>query len=262
MTKKYHGARRNAFLRALRQTGNQTLAAERAKVSRSWVQLHRSSDAAFARAMEGAIADAADKLGGSLRPHSRWGFLDGAELVVRGASCAGGGRQVQITRARLKQWTPRTEDRFLEVLGSTCNVRAAASAVGLCPTSAYNQRRRWPAFARRWRAALEQGYLELEFGLLEAAGNFLSGEDVPDPAPLTGMTVNEAMHLLYMHQHTVRGIGKPQVSHAREPDIEDIRASILHKIEVIEQSKARCDARRLERNRQEWARRRRDRSPE
>ena len=252
MSKKFSGARRNAFLRALGQTGNQTLAAERSKVSLAWVKLHRSNDPAFARAMERAMAEAAERLGGSLRPESRWGFLDGAELVVRGTGGAGGGKRVQIARARARQWTPRLEDRFLEVLGSTCNVRAAASAVGMHSGSAYDHRGRWPAFAERWRVALEQGYLQLECGLIEAAGNFLSGEDVPDPSPLTGMTVGEAMHLLYMHRPTVRGIGKPPLARARQPDIEEVRATIMRRLEAIK----RHDARRLEKDRKEWARRR------
>lgn len=49
MTAKFGEARRRAFLAALRETGNQTLAAERAKVSRSWVQSHRANDPAFRR---------------------------------------------------------------------------------------------------------------------------------------------------------------------------------------------------------------------
>ena len=44
MTAKFSQPRGEAFLAALRETGNRTLAAERAKVSQSWVQLHRSSD--------------------------------------------------------------------------------------------------------------------------------------------------------------------------------------------------------------------------
>ena len=47
MSRKTSPARRAAFLKALSETGNQTIAAERAKVSRSWVQLHRSTDPAF-----------------------------------------------------------------------------------------------------------------------------------------------------------------------------------------------------------------------
>ena len=47
MSRKTSPVRRAAFLKALSATGNQTIAAERAKVSRSWVQLHRSTDPGF-----------------------------------------------------------------------------------------------------------------------------------------------------------------------------------------------------------------------
>lgn len=40
MSHKITQTRKNAFLAALRVSGNQTLAAERVGVSRSWVQLH------------------------------------------------------------------------------------------------------------------------------------------------------------------------------------------------------------------------------
>ncbi len=58
MSKKFSAQRKNAFLRYLSQTGNQTLSAERAKVSRSWVRLHRSSDPAFDAACREAIEEA------------------------------------------------------------------------------------------------------------------------------------------------------------------------------------------------------------
>ena len=41
MVAKFGEARRQAFLAALRETGNQSLAAERARVSYAWVKLHR-----------------------------------------------------------------------------------------------------------------------------------------------------------------------------------------------------------------------------
>lgn len=127
MSAKISAARRAAFLKALRETGNQTIAHERAKVSRSWVQLHRSTDPQFkadvAAAVAGARADLSRADG--RRPPSGWGFLDGEELVVKGSGGSGGGRRVQIARARVKQWTPRIEDRFLATLGATCNVKAA-----------------------------------------------------------------------------------------------------------------------------------------
>ena len=96
MSRKTSPARRAAFLKALSETGNQTIAAERAKVSRSWVQLHRSTDPRFKADVAAAVAEAKahlDGLGangeGSRKPPSGWGHLDGEELVVKGSP--GGG---------------------------------------------------------------------------------------------------------------------------------------------------------------------------
>src|SRR3546814_3012951 len=58
MSVKFSEARRRAFLKALQETGNQTLAAKQAKVSGSWVQLHRSTDPEFKRQVEEAVAEA------------------------------------------------------------------------------------------------------------------------------------------------------------------------------------------------------------
>lgn len=242
MTRKFDAARRHAFLAALRATGNQTLAAERAKVSRSWVQLRRSEDPAF----RSAVAQAVDEAKASLRQTQAErggngaGYAQGAELVVRGTGGSGGGKRVQIARARLKQWSPRTEERFLAALAQTCNVKAACAEVGLTPASAYNHRNRWPAFARRWDEAVELGYTLLEFALIEAAGNIFSGEGpvAPGPVALGEIAVDQAIHLLHMHQHKVHGLGKRPGLRAREPDIDDVRAEILRKIAAIERRAA------------------------
>jgi hypothetical protein len=247
MTAKFGAARRNAFLAALRATGNQTIAAERAKVSRSWVSLHRASDPEFRRLSDEAIAAAKaalfrapDRAGGAREsngPPRGWGYLDGAELVVRGTGGSGGGKRVQIARARVRQWSPRVEARFLAALAATCNVKAACAEVGLTAASAYNHRNRWPAFAERWDAAVEEGYVRLEVGLIHAAGNLFSGE-APAPGeeevPIRAITADHAIHLLHMHKHQVHGLGKRPGLRAREPDIEDIRADILRKVAALE----------------------------
>jgi hypothetical protein len=255
MTAKFGAARRRAFLAALGKTGNQTLAAERAKVSRSWVRLHRSGDAEFRRAMDEAVASFALGNGTGNAPPSGWGFLDGAELVVRGTGGAGGGKRVQIARARVKEWSPRVENRFLATLAATCNVKAACAEAGLTAASAYNHRRRWPAFQRRWDAAVDEGYMRIELGLIESAGSFFSGEALPDAEPLTGMTVDHALHLLHMHKHQVHRIGGRPGLRARPLDIEDVRAEILRRVAVLDRAKKIDDGTRA-RDRKEWARRR------
>ncbi len=249
MTVKHSPARINAFLSSLAQTGNQTLAAERAKVSRSWVCKWRALDAGFDAACRDAIETAGrhfDRLSASeegvgSKPPVKWAYLNGAELVVRATggtppACPDTARRrgrPQIARARLHGWSPRVEERFLIALTATCNVKAACAEVGLTPASAYDHRLRWPEFARRWDLAIMIGYDQLECGLIEAGCNLFSGEMPPEPAPLRGMTVSQAIHLLHMHKHAQRGLGKRPGRWAREPDIEEVRADVIHRLEVF-----------------------------
>jgi len=260
MSHKISAARRAAFLEALAETGNQTIAAERAKVSRSWVCLHRAADPAFDAAVRAAIESAKARLRGSdgRAPPSGWGFLDGEELVVKGTGgsalrdAAGAapqderkkGRRVQIARARLKQWTPRIEERFLAALGATCNVKAACAEVGMSASSAYEHRKRWPAFARRWDEAVKLGCIQLEFALVAYCCNPFS---VPDPPALPPVEIVEpavridydrAMRGLYMQQHRVYGMGRPPGRCRKQPRFEEARRVILRKVEAIERGGA------------------------
>ena len=255
MSRKFSAARKQAFLTALTETGNQTIAAERAKVSRSWVQLHRSTDPEFDGQVRSAIEVAKSALRapphpnpsgrqscppdktkgrpdpaegrGANQPPRGWGFLDGEELVVKGTN----GRRVQIARARLKQWTPRVEDRFLAVVAATCNVRAACAEVGMTPASAYAHRGRWPAFARRWDEAIAAGTIAIEAALLEAGANLFSSEGATetgaagDTPAITGMDAHGALHLLYMHKHYLPRPGRlPGRPRTRASEAETIAA--------------------------------------
>ena len=235
MSRKFSAARKRAFLTYLARTGNQTLAAEMAKVSRSWVGLHRSTDAGFDADCREALRQARDRLiaaaasldDGGEPPHppaakaagpslSRAGrgaeasrYFAGAELVVRGTGGSGGGKRVQIGRARVKQWTPRVETRFLAALSASCNVKAACAEVGMWPPSAYNHRKRWPGFARRWDAAIDTGFARLEAALVEAGScNPFADPDFPQDNPIREMSAMQALHLLNMHKHHVRGLGR------------------------------------------------------
>lgn len=137
MSHKTSKARVEAFFTALAETGNQTISAEQACVSRSWVTLHRSTDPAFKARIEACIATAREALSGA--SSQALVDIDGEEVVVRDSN----GRRVQMSRARLSQWTPRIEARFLTVLAAMCNVKAACAAVGMSPASAYVRRKRW-----------------------------------------------------------------------------------------------------------------------
>ena len=271
MSAKTSKARREAFLRAVRETGNQTLATERAKVSRSWVQLHRSTDPAFDAEVRAAIAAAKESLAwapvpnlrqgrqvrgarGSNQPPRGWGHLDGEELVVKGTGGAGGGKRVQIARARLKQWTPRVEDRFLAVLAATCNVKAACAEVGMTAASAYAHRQRWPGFMKRWEAAVRRGYERLEVALDQAAEQLLGIAVLPPEDPLGPMTVDQAIHLMHMHKHQVHGIGKAPGAWRRPRTLDEVHGSILRKLNAIASARAATAADKAK-VRREWQRR-------
>lgn len=245
MVAKTSEARRRAFFRALAATGNQTLAAERAKVSRSWVTLHRSADPAFKAEMEAATATAKARLdeAAGVGPMEAWRAQNGEELAVRGAA----GARPQISRARLKQWTPRAESRFLGALAASCNVRAACAETGLSVASAYNHRQRWPGFAERWKEALETGHLRIEAALLHAAGSMWDAVDYDPDAPLAVTSFDQVIRLLRLHERSVRRPARRPGRAAREPTIEQARASVLKAIERAERVSAREEtARRVQ----------------
>lgn len=233
MSAKTSHARTEAFFTALAETGNQTISAERARVSRSWVTLHRSTDSAFKARMEAATGEARENLArvASQAPAAAWGDIDGEQLVVRGTN----GRLVQVARARLGQWTPDVERRFLRTLAATCNVKAACAEVSMSPASAYNRRHRLTAFAAHWDQALQIGSWRLQAALLQSCCNMMDGVEVDADAPIPPMTVDEAIRYVGLHRRQLAGF-KHRRWHKdwyKLPDIDEVRASIVRKVEVI-----------------------------
>jgi hypothetical protein len=91
---------------------------------------------------------------------------DGGEEVTLVTLRRGGAK---ATKVPAKGWTKAKRTRFLDTLAATAHVRMAAKAAGMGPQAAYKLRRRDPAFAALWAAALELGYERLETGLLARA---------------------------------------------------------------------------------------------
>jgi hypothetical protein len=248
MTAKTCKARTEAFFSALAETGNQTISAERARVSRGWVSLHRSTDPAFRARMEAAITDARARLSSAVavKPSGKWATIDGERLVVRGSGGRGGGRRVQLSRARLKQWTVAEEKRFLAVLSATCNVRLACKEVGLSIASAYGHRSRWYEFAKCWDAAVEDGYHALEIAMLERAVISLDPhaydqlEEWAPALPISPMTPEQCLSLLHMHKGSafrfwaqrngLRGWGSNSNA---EMSSDELNESIMKKLRVL-----------------------------
>ncbi|HUQ14376.1 MAG TPA: hypothetical protein VM055_08890 [Novosphingobium sp.] len=98
----------------------------------------------------------------------------------------------------------RRIDRFLAELAETSNVAAAAAVAELAVSNVYRLRRTDPAFAKRWYAALSEGYDNLEMELLQ----YLRGQDAGagDP-PVDGakrkFDVAAALRCLTAHRESV-----------------------------------------------------------
>lgn len=128
------------FLDALRASPRIRAAARAAGVPLSTAYYHRSRDAAFLKAWDACLPRGDP-----------------------GAAGLPGQRGKGVARL----------DRFLEVLAETSNVTAAAETAGIAPGTIYRLRRGDPGFARRWYAALAEGYDNLEMELL---GRLRAGE--------------------------------------------------------------------------------------
>lgn len=206
MSRKTSPRRIAAFFAALEESGNQTLAAERARVSRSWVSLHRASTPGFRERMDAAIATARERLGGaaSVEPGDpRWRFQGGEELVVRGARSG----KSRIARARLDGMNPRAEKRFLAMMAASGSAGRACRAARVSMAAAYNHRKRWPAFGIAWRRAERIAVFRLDDYLCESAqimidtafdrpdGDYAPGEEPMMPIP-PDMRVPEILDIL------------------------------------------------------------------
>jgi hypothetical protein len=197
MTAKTSVKRRNAFLRAFAQTGNQTLAAEQAGVSRWTVRNMRRADPGFDARWRAAKAESAKRLAGDgNRPPPGWEMRGGAALAVT--------RGAKVIRSPGEwRWTPRAEGRFLGMLRQCNNLRIACQWAGMTVSSYEAHWRRWPDFRRRVSEARAFAGLYLDsarearregpFDFTEAA------ESVPRPS------IAEAIRLVRRHRQGRRG---------------------------------------------------------
>jgi hypothetical protein len=195
MTARMSGAKRGAFLRAYRQSGNVTLAAERAGMSRSWVAKARPGDPEFDQQCRAAKADSVERLAGSgcNRPPAGWERRSGVPLVVHRA----GRRAPKVVRSLRAQWTARAEDRFLGELRRCNNIRLACQRSRMTVSSYEAHWRRWPDFRRRVAEARAFAALwlesrpkpDLDLAALAAAAD-----------ALTPPTIAEAIRLARRHR--------------------------------------------------------------
>jgi hypothetical protein len=203
VTAKISAARKRAFLRAIARSGNLTLAAEQAGVSKSWAVKARLADPGFALDCRAAKASF-DRLRmsgegpgarGSNRPPKGWRQSGGKELRV----CGRGSQRVQIVRASEGQWTPRAEARFLGALTRTNNLEMACDQAGMTLSSYEAHSRRWPDFRRRVREARAFASERLEAALEADSALPLDLDfEAVDDLPLPGIA--EALAIVRRHR--------------------------------------------------------------
>lgn len=71
-------------------------------------------------------------------------------------------RRLQRRKMRHVRFDERRKAVFLTHFAWSCDLAAAAAAAGVCENTVYNHRRRDPAFAKAFQAALEAGHARLE----------------------------------------------------------------------------------------------------
>jgi hypothetical protein len=115
---------------------------------------------------------------------------------------------------------------FLDYLAESSNVSESARKAGANPSRAYKLRREDPEFARKWLAALYEGYLHLE---MEVVRRLREGDMQTENADKYDFA--NAIRLLAAHRDNA---ARAQAQH-RNVSAAEVRASIDRKVEAIRQ---------------------------
>ena len=145
------------------------------------------------------------------------------------------GAKTKLVRTKGKRWSGAAEAKFLEVLAASANVSAAAEAAGFSTPAIYKRRLNDVGFALRWGQAMELGYTRLECLALAAGTSALEGVPLAADHPMPAVTMADVLNLLRLHRAQVRGGAEQRYGWRRqEPEIEEVRAEVLRKVEAME----------------------------
>ena len=155
-----------------------------------------------------------------------------------GTTIQTGRHGTQLLTTRGHRWSDEAEELFLDHLAATANVTASARACGFTTEALYCRRRKDSAFLQRWDVALAQGYAHMEALLVQRAIEALEGfaPDPDTPIIIRDMTVKDALILLGHHRRTIEGGPRSRRDWARPKSLDEVRESILRKLEAIDRA--------------------------
>jgi hypothetical protein len=139
-----------------------------------------------------------------------------------------GPQHILVTGKRL---SAKAKAAFLDHLAASCNVSWAAAQAGFTSKTFYNLRRKDAGFARSWEEALDDGRTRLRTELIGTAIDYVERLRSDAELPLKHMTVREAISLINRHGDAN---GATRRFRPRERSLEEVRESILNKLEAIE----------------------------
>ncbi|PZQ23594.1 MAG: hypothetical protein DI569_03895 [Sphingopyxis macrogoltabida] len=153
-------------------------------------------------------------------------------------------RPVQAKAGKPGGWTKAKREAFLVELAASCNIVRAAALVGMRQSGAYRLRKREPAFAAQWQAALEIGYERLETALvrraLETVGEFPVEAIDERRESVDKMTVDQAIRILTFHRESIRQ-GKARTRRPQGRQVatqEETDAALIKRIRMVERQRA------------------------
>ena len=180
------------FLRQLQRTGNFALAADFAGLTKSGLYKRRARDRAFDEACTGALAS----FRANPPSRSREGKGEGMSVSTAPGDLAFSRYAGRPQRRRMPagRLTGLGITNFFAALANTANIRLAARAVGIAPSSIHARRRTDPQFAEQLEAALEIAKANIECALIQAADRTFRAdwiEEVDPDGPK--MTIGQAI---------------------------------------------------------------------